>query len=54
VGCRDGSPGRIVAPDPRWLALYKLSMASQAKCNPLKRLKDEAFAPASLIWLAIC
>lgn len=42
VGCRDGSPARIVAPDPRWFALHKLWMAAQAKRNPLKRPKDEA------------
>jgi hypothetical protein len=40
VICRDGSPARIVAPDPRWFALQKLWMASQAKRNPLKRPKD--------------
>jgi hypothetical protein len=40
VGCRDGSPARIVAPDPRWFALHKLWMAAQAKRNPLKRPKD--------------
>ncbi|MEP7350506.1 MAG: GSU2403 family nucleotidyltransferase fold protein [Sphingorhabdus sp.] len=40
VGCRDGSPARIVAPDPRWFALHKLWMADQAKRNPLKRPKD--------------
>jgi hypothetical protein len=40
VGCRDGSPARIVAPDPRWFALHKLWMSEQAKRNPLKRLKD--------------
>jgi hypothetical protein len=38
--CRDGSPVRIVAPDPRWFALQKLWMAEQAKRNPLKRAKD--------------
>ncbi|MGE4303897.1 MAG: GSU2403 family nucleotidyltransferase fold protein [Novosphingobium sp.] len=42
VGCRDGSPARIVAPDPRWFALHKLWMSAQAKRNPLKRPKDEA------------
>ena len=42
VGCRDGSPARIVAPDPRWFALHKLWMAAQAKRNPLKRPKDKA------------
>lgn len=40
VACRDGSPARIVAPDPRWFALHKLWMAGQAKRNPLKRPKD--------------
>lgn len=42
IGCRDGSPARIVAPDPRWFALHKLWMAAQAKRNPLKRPKDRA------------
>jgi hypothetical protein len=40
VICRDGSPARIVAPDPRWFALRKLWMSRQAKRNPLKRAKD--------------
>ncbi len=40
VICRDGSPARIVAPDPRWFALQKLWMSRQAKRNPLKRAKD--------------
>jgi hypothetical protein len=40
IGCRDGSPARIVAPDPRWFAVHKLWMADQAKRNPLKRPKD--------------
>lgn len=40
VACRDSSPARIVAPDPRWFALQKLWMSSQAKRNPLKRGKD--------------
>jgi hypothetical protein len=40
VICRDGSPARIVAPDPRWFALQKLWMSGQAKRNPLKRGKD--------------
>ncbi len=38
--CRDGSPVRIVAPDPRWFALQKLWMSEQAKRDPLKRPKD--------------
>ncbi|AYJ85372.1 hypothetical protein D3Y57_05075 (plasmid) [Sphingomonas paeninsulae] len=40
VICRDGSPARIVAPDPRWFALQKLWMSEQSKRNPLKRSKD--------------
>lgn len=40
VGCRDGSPARILAPDPRWFALHKLWMSQQSKRNPLKRTKD--------------
>lgn len=36
----DGSPARIVAPDPRWFALQKLWMSQQAKRSPLKRPKD--------------
>lgn len=40
VICRDGSPARIVAPDPRWFALHKLWMSDQPKRNPLKRAKD--------------
>lgn len=40
VVCRDGSPARIVAPDPRWFALQKIWMSGQAKRNPLKRDKD--------------
>ncbi|MBC9033702.1 hypothetical protein IAG41_15005 [Sphingomonas sp. JC676] len=38
--CRDGSPARIVAPDPRWFALQKLWMSEQSKRNGLKRGKD--------------
>lgn len=40
VICRNGSPARIVAPDPRWYAMQKLWMARQAKRNSLKRPKD--------------
>lgn len=40
VICRDASPARIVAPDPRWFALQKLWMSVQDKRNPLKRRKD--------------
>lgn len=48
VPCRDGSPARIVAPDPRWFALQKLWMGEQAKRNPLKRRKDLAQGRALL------
>lgn len=48
VVCRDGSPARIVAPDPRWFALQKLWMSGQAKRNPLKRGKDRLQATALL------
>ena len=48
VGCRDGSPARIVAPDPRWFGLHKLWMAGQAKRNPLKRPKDRKQGQALL------
>ncbi len=40
VGCRDGTPARIVAPDPRWFALHKLWMSEKENRNPLKRPKD--------------
>lgn len=40
VGCRDGSPARIVAPDPRWFALHKLWMSEKPTRSPLKRPKD--------------
>ncbi|MBB40247.1 MULTISPECIES: GSU2403 family nucleotidyltransferase fold protein [Hyphomonas] len=40
VACRDGTPVRIVAPDPRWFALQKLWMSEKAGRNPLKRPKD--------------
>lgn len=40
VICRDGSPARIVAPDPRWFALQKLWLSAQDKRTPLKRSKD--------------
>jgi hypothetical protein len=40
VICRDGSPARIVVPDPRWFALQKLWLSQQSKRNALKRPKD--------------
>lgn len=48
VPCRDGTPARIVAPDPRWFALHKLWLGAQAKRNPLKRRKDSAQGAAIL------
>lgn len=48
VPCRDGTPARIVAPDPRWFALHKLWLGAQAKRNPLKRRKDLAQGHALL------
>lgn len=53
VVCRDGSPARIVAPDPRWFALHKLWMAAQAKRNPLKRPKDRKQGLALLDTIAL-
>lgn len=40
VICRDGTPARIVAPDPRYFALQKLWLGRQAKRDALKRPKD--------------
>lgn len=40
VICRDASPARLVAPDPRWFALHKLWISRQAKRDALKRPKD--------------
>lgn len=53
VGCRDGSPARIVAPDPRWFALHKLWMADQPKRNPQKRPKDRLQGGALLDAVAL-
>lgn len=48
VPCRDGTPARIVAPDPRSFALHKLWLGAQAKRDPLKRRKDIAQGNALL------
>jgi len=40
IGCRDGTPARLVVPDPRWFALQKLWMSEKPERNPLKRPKD--------------
>jgi hypothetical protein len=55
IGCRDGSPARIVAPDPRWFGLHKLWMAAQSKHNPLKRPKDhkQGMALLDAVWAAM-
>jgi len=55
VICRDGSPARIVAPDPRWFALQKLWMSGQAKRDALKRPKDFKQGQALLdaTWVAM-
>ncbi|MEI8396982.1 MAG: GSU2403 family nucleotidyltransferase fold protein [Rhodospirillaceae bacterium] len=55
VVARDGSPARIVAPDPRWFALHKLWMSDQEKRNPLKRPKDrkQGFALLNAVWEAM-
>lgn len=53
VGCRDGSPARIVAPDPRWFALHKLWMSAQTKRNPLKRPKDRKQGEGLLNLIAL-
>ncbi len=53
VGCRDGSPARIIAPDPRWFALHKLWMSEQAKRHPQKRPKDRKQGLALLSAVAL-
>jgi hypothetical protein len=40
LACRDGSPARIVAPDPRWFALQKLWLSEKPGRDPRKRPKD--------------
>lgn len=52
VGCRDGSPARIVAPDPRWFALHKLWMSQKPTRNQLKRPKDHKQGMALLDLVA--
>lgn len=36
VPCRNGSPARIVAPDPRWFALHKLWLVRTGQAQPAK------------------
>lgn len=45
---RGGTPVRIVAPDPRWMALHKLWLADKPGRNPLKVDKDRAQGRALL------
>jgi hypothetical protein len=40
VVARDGSPARLVVPDPRWFALHKLWLCAQDARDSLKRDKD--------------
>jgi hypothetical protein len=52
VACRDGSPARLVVPDPRYFALQKLWMSEQDKRNPTKRMKDRRQGAALLSAIA--
>lgn len=49
---RDGTPARLVVPDPRYFALQKLWMADQDKRNFLKRPKDAKQGSAVLAAIA--
>ena len=42
VAGRDGTPARVIAPDPRYFALQKIWLSHQEKRDPLKRPKDFA------------
>lgn len=55
VVCRDATPARIVAPDPRWFALQKLWLSDKEKRNPLKRPKDlkQGMALLDAVWTAM-
>jgi hypothetical protein len=52
VVAADGSPARLVVPDPRWFALQKLWLSQQEKRHPLKREKDAAQGTALLNAIA--
>lgn len=41
VGTLDGSAARIVAPDPRWMALHKIWLSKKKDRPTLKKAKDE-------------
>ena len=45
---RGGLPARIVAPDPRWMALHKQWLADKPGRSPLKIDKDRAQGRALL------
>jgi hypothetical protein len=40
VVARDGSPARLVVPDPRWFALQKMWLSEKKERNPSKIAKD--------------
>jgi hypothetical protein len=48
AACLDGTPVRIISPDPRWFALQKLWMSGKETRNPLKRPKDRRQGAALL------
>ncbi len=52
VVARDGSPARLVVPDPRWFALQKAWLSEQEKRNPAKRPKDARQAQKLLDMVA--
>jgi hypothetical protein len=45
---RDGTPARVVAPDPRWFALHKCWLADKPTRNRLKSTKDRRQGDAVL------
>jgi hypothetical protein len=52
---RDNTPCRVVAPDPRWMALHKAWLSVQPKRHRLKQPKDARQARALLdaVWEAM-
>jgi hypothetical protein len=50
---RDGSPARLVVPDPRYFALQKLWLSKQGKRDPLKRPKDARQGRAMLAAISM-
>jgi hypothetical protein len=47
----DGTPCKLIVPDPRWFALHKAEAANDARRNPLKRPKDARQARA--LWASV-